>query len=70
MLNLKDCKIVFPDWELVKDYLADYEHIYSEYNENTRSMRYDHKQSEPDDAFHSSLYCLEAANLYYQRILS
>ena len=68
-LNLKDAKIVFPPWEQVKDFLCDYEHIFAEYNEATRSMRYDHKASEPDDAFHSSLYCLEAANIYYQRTL-
>lgn len=68
-LNLKDAKIVFPPWEQVKDFLCDYEHIFAEYNEGTRSMRYDHRASEPDDAFHSSLYCLEVANLYYQRKL-
>ena len=68
-LNLKDAKIVFPPWEQVKDFLCDYEHIYAEYRESTRSMAYDHKSSEPDDSFHASLYCLEAANTYYQRKL-
>ena len=69
ILNIKDCKIVFPAWESVKEFLEDYEHIYSEYNEYSRTLRFDHKASEPDDAFHASLYCLEAANNYYQRTL-
>ncbi len=68
-LALKDAKIVFPPFESVKEYLADYEHIYAEYRESSRSMAFDHKSSEPDDAFHSSLYCLEVANLYYGRKL-
>jgi intein/homing endonuclease len=68
-LNLKDCKILFPHWDTVKEFLEDYENIYAEYRESSRSMHYDHKSSEPDDAFHSSLYCLEAANIYYSRKL-
>jgi phage terminase large subunit GpA len=63
--DIKDHKIVWPDWEEVKNYLCDFEHIYCEYKEATRQMVYDHKPSEPDDALHSSIYCKEAADNFY-----
>ena len=64
-MAIKDHEIVWPEWDLVKDYLCDFEHVFCEFNEATRQMKYDHKASEPDDALHSSLYCWEAAKNYY-----
>lgn len=63
--DIKDKKIVWPEWDSVKDYLCDFENIYSEYNESTRQMKYDHQASNPDDAFHSTLYCYEAAKNFF-----
>jgi hypothetical protein len=67
-MDIKDHKIIWPDWELVKDYLCDFEHIYAEFNEATRQMRYDHKASEPDDACHATIYLKECADNYYGKI--
>jgi len=63
--DVKNQQIIWPEWESVKDYLVDFEHIYSEYNEFKRTIRYDHKVSEPDDCCHSSIYCKEVADNYY-----
>jgi intein/homing endonuclease len=62
--DIKKAKIVWPDWELVKDFLADFEHVYAEYNDK-QALKYDHKSSEPDDVVHSSILCKEAADNYY-----
>jgi hypothetical protein len=64
-MSIKDGKIVWPEWNLVKDYLADFENVFVEYKESTRQMVYDHKVSEPDDALHATIYCKEAADNYY-----
>lgn len=67
-LDVKDHKIVWPEWESVKDYLCDFEHVFAEYKESSRQMVYDHKVSEPDDAVHASIYCIEAAKNYYGKV--
>jgi len=65
IMDIKDHKVIWPDWETVKQYLCDLEHIYCEYKESSRQMVYDHKPSEPDDALHASIYCKETADNYY-----
>jgi hypothetical protein len=62
---IKDGNMIWPEWHNVADFLVDIEHIFVEYNEYTRTMRYDHKPSEPDDAMHASIYCWEAAKNFY-----
>jgi intein/homing endonuclease len=62
---IKNHHIIFPAWESVKDYLCDIEHVYAEYGDGGRSLKYDHKPSEPDDALHSMIYCKEAADNYF-----
>ena len=66
--DLKDGRIILPAWEDIKGLTEDWEHIYAEYNESTRMMKYDHKISEPDDGLHSAIYCREAADVYYNKI--
>lgn len=66
--DIKDGKIILPPWEEIKGLTEDWEHIYAEYNEQTRMMKYDHKLSEPDDGLHATIYCREAADVYYGKI--
>jgi hypothetical protein len=66
--DLKDGKFILPPWEAIKGLTEDWEHIYAEYNESTRMMKYDHKLSEPDDGLHSAIYCKEAADVYYGKV--
>ncbi len=65
--DLKNGKIILPPWGEIKGLTDDWEHIYAEYNETTRMMKYDHKISEPDDGLHSAIYCREAADVYYNK---
>jgi hypothetical protein len=67
LMAIKDHKIVWPAWESVKDFLVDFEHVFAEYNEYTRTIRYDHKPTEPDDVMHSSIYAKEAADNFYRK---
>jgi hypothetical protein len=66
--SIKKQQIIFPEWEAVKDYLRDFENIYAEYSNSSRSLRYDHSPASPDDAFHSTILCREAADNYYNII--
>jgi len=53
---VKKQKCEFPRWEEFKrPYAQDFINIYSEYNDKLRMVMYDHKQGNPDDAFHSFL---------------
>lgn len=63
--DIKKGNFIWPEWEGVKDYLCDIEHIYAEYSESQRALKYDHKSSEPDDACHATILCREAADNYY-----
>lgn len=48
----------FPRWEEFKDpYAQDMANIFSEYNEALRMIQYQHSPDQPDDTFHSILYC-------------
>ena len=67
ILDIKDKKIVWPAWGLVSKFLVDIENIYQEYNEYQRTVKYDHLPSNPDDAMHSSIYCREAADIYFNK---
>lgn len=56
---IKKKKIEFPSWEVWKQPFAqDMLNIYSEYNNMLRMIQYDHNPENPDDTFHSLLYCL------------
>jgi hypothetical protein len=62
--DLKRQRYLFPDWETMKSFLMDIEHIHAEYA-TSGTLKYDHRTSEPDDAAHSIILCREAADNYY-----
>jgi len=58
----------FPRWEEFEDPFAmDFLNIYSEYNERLRMNVYKHAPGNPDDTFHSVLYCFLASFFYKKR---
>jgi len=65
---IKKQKCEFPRWEdFHKPHATDMLNIYSEYNEKLRMIVYDHRQGNPDDSFHSFLYCWLVSMLMIQR---
>ena len=65
---IKKGKIEFPRWEEFYDpYAKDMLSIYSEYNHTLRMIQYQHRVDQPDDTFHSLVFCLLGANVIHQR---
>lgn len=60
---LKNGNIVFPRWQDTEPFAKDILGVYTEYDEYRRDMRYDHKQSDPDDFLHSLIYSKLAADI-------
>ena len=60
---IKQNKMVFPEWEKFEPFAKDILAEYVEYNESTRTMKYDHPIDQPDDALHSLAYCKLAADI-------
>lgn len=55
-IRKKKCE--FPKWEeFAQPYGQDMLNIFSEYNRQLRMIQYDHSPENPDDSFHSFLYC-------------
>lgn len=63
--DIKKGVFLWPEWESVKNYLKDVEHVFAEYSESARALKYDHRQTDPDDACHASILCREAADNYF-----
>jgi len=61
--SIKQGKYVFPEWEEFEPFGKDILAEYVEYNERTRTMKYDHPIDQPDDALHSLVYCKLAADI-------
>lgn len=58
----------FPKWQQFEDpYAKDMLNIFSEYSESFRAVKYDHAKTNPDDSFHSILYCSLASMIIYPR---
>lgn len=55
--------VLFPRWKQFEPFSKDILAIYTEYNEQRREMKYDHRHAEPDDFFHSLLYCKLACDI-------
>lgn len=55
--------LVFPEWDQTATVSTDFEAIYKEYNSRTGTMKYDHDPSEPDDSFHSVMFCKMIADM-------
>jgi hypothetical protein len=66
-LLMKTQLIQYPTWEAYKAFAKDTMAIYAEYCEYQRTIKFDHKPSEPDDTFHSHLYSWQAANIFLNR---
>lgn len=65
---IKDAKIEFPMWEdWAEPYGQDFLAIFSEYNEVTRTTRYDVHPEKTDDSFHSALLCFFVSQVIYPR---
>jgi hypothetical protein len=63
--ELKHGHIRFPAWKQFETYAQDFLGIYCEYIDYQRQIKYDHRPSDPDDAFHSLLYCWQAASIFH-----
>ena len=64
---IKKKKAEFPKWDEFQTFAKDFTNIYSEYNERLRMVMYDHKQGNPDDSFHSFVYCWLASMIVIPR---
>jgi len=64
---LKKGYIEFPAWKIFEPYAKDILGVFVEYVEFQRMMRYDHRQSDPDDFLHSLLYAKEASEIYLNK---
>lgn len=62
--DMKNGHIEFPKWSDFEPFAKDVLGIYSEYNEYTREIRFDHRSSDPDDSFHSILYAKLAGDIF------
>ena len=54
--DMKQGFVEYPKWKEFEPFAKDILAIFSEYSEARREMKFDHKPSDPDDAFHSILY--------------
>lgn len=61
--SLKHQEVQFPKWSQFEEFSKDILAVYTEYTEYTREMKYDHRQSDPDDFLHSAIYCRMAADI-------
>lgn len=57
----------FPRVEDFEDFMQDFLSIYSDYNERTRAILYNHVLTVPDDSFHSFTYCFLASFIDFPR---
>lgn len=65
---IKRRQFEFPQWgEFENPYANDMLNIFSQYNETTRMLQYDHRPDKPDDALHSVLYCFLVSQLLFPR---
>jgi hypothetical protein len=65
---IKKGKAEFPRWEeWRKPFAEDMTNIYSEYNDKLRMIMYDHKAGNPDDTFHSFMFCWLASMIAIKR---
>jgi hypothetical protein len=63
--DMKNGHVGFPKWAEFEPYAKDILSIYTEYNEFRREIKFDHRPSDPDDFFHSLLFCKLAADIFH-----
>lgn len=65
---MKRKQVELPRWAEFEDpYANDCLNIYSQYNNTTRMLQYDHRPDRPDDTFHSILYCMLGSMIVFPR---
>lgn len=62
--DIKNGFIEFPKWSQFERFGKDILAIFAEYCDYRREIKYDHKASDPDDFFHSLLFCKLAADIH------
>lgn len=62
---LRHQHIIFPAWKAIESYAKDILAVFVEYVEYQRQLKYDHRNSDPDDWLHSLIYSQTAANIYF-----
>ena len=62
---IKEGKFEFPPLDLWEHFAQDMLNISVEYIEYQRKLRYVHRPSDPDDWFHSVVYCKQIADIYH-----
>jgi len=68
MQRIRERRILFPKYEVWKEFANDFLNIYQDYNENLRQIYFTHEKGKPDDAFHALNFCYLAASLGTGRI--
>ena len=68
--QFKEGKFLFPPLEEWEVFCKDMFNISVEYIEYSRTIRYVHRPSDPDDWFHSLLYCKQVGEMYYGKYTS
>jgi hypothetical protein len=63
--KFKDQGFLFPPLSQWEHYAKDMFNISVEYIEYQRKLRYVHRPSDPDDWFHSLVYCIQIASIFY-----
>lgn len=63
--KFKEQEFIFPKFEEWEEFAKDILNISVEYVEYQRKLRYVHRPSDPDDFFHSLLYCRQVADVFY-----
>lgn len=61
--DIKQGHFQFPSWEVFEPFGKDILAEYVEYNELTRTMKYDHPIDQPDDGLHSIVFCKLTADI-------
>lgn len=60
---IKQKGLIYPRWSEFQGFAKDVLAVYVEREEYRREIKYDHRQSDPDDTLHSMIYCKLAGDM-------
>lgn len=60
---IKNGNVVYPRWAEFQEFSKDILAVYVEREEYRREIKYDHRQTDPDDFLHSAIYCRLAGDM-------
>lgn len=60
---IKNGLVVYPRWAEFQEFSKDILAVYVEREEYRREIKYDHRQTDPDDFLHSAIYCRLAGDM-------